>query len=92
MYAVIATGGKQYKVSEGETFRIERIPGEIGEPVSFDRVLMFSDGKTVEVGQPILTDVAVTGAGGIRHATGLWPHEDASAEIPSEVSDITMIA
>ena len=61
MYAVIATGGKQYKVSEGETFRIERIPGEIGEPVSFDRVLMFSDGKTVEVGQPILTDVAVTG-------------------------------
>ena len=61
MYAVIATGGKQYKVSEGETFRIERIPGEIGAPVSFDRVLMFSDGKTVEVGQPTLADVAVTG-------------------------------
>ncbi|HID30538.1 MAG TPA: 50S ribosomal protein L21 [Desulfobacterales bacterium] len=61
MYAVIVTGGKQYKVSEGETFRIERIPGEIGAPVSFDRVLMFSDGKTVEVGQPTLTDVAVTG-------------------------------
>ena len=61
MYAVITTGGKQYKVSEGETFRIERIPGEIGAPVSFDRVLLFSDGKTVEVGQPTLTDVAVTG-------------------------------
>jgi large subunit ribosomal protein L21 len=61
MYAVISTGGKQYKVSEGETLRIERIPGEIGAPVSFDRVLMLSDGKTVEVGQPTLTDVAVTG-------------------------------
>ncbi len=61
MYAVISTGGKQYKVSEGETLRVEKIPGEIGAAVSFDRVLMFFDGKSVKVGQPTLGDVAVTG-------------------------------
>lgn len=61
MYAVISTGGKQYKVSEGETVKVEKIPGEIGESVSFDRVLMFSNGQTVQVGQPTLADVTVTG-------------------------------
>jgi large subunit ribosomal protein L21 len=61
MYAIISTGGKQYKVSEGETIRVEKIPGEIGESISFDRVLMFSSGETVQVGQPTLADVAVTG-------------------------------
>jgi large subunit ribosomal protein L21 len=61
MYAIVSTGGKQYKVSEGETIRVEKITGEIGAPVSFDRVLMFSDGEKVKVGQPTLTNVAVTG-------------------------------
>ena len=61
MYAIISTGGKQYKVSEGEIIRVEKIAGEIGAPVSFDRVLMFSDGETVKVGQPTLNNVAVTG-------------------------------
>jgi large subunit ribosomal protein L21 len=61
MYAIISTGGKQYKVSEGETLRVEKIPGEIGAPVSFNRVLMFANGETVKVGQPTLTDVTVTG-------------------------------
>lgn len=61
MYAVISSGGKQYKVSEGETIRVEKIDGQVGEPVSFDHVLMFSDGETVKVGRPTLADVAVTG-------------------------------
>ncbi len=61
MYAVISTGGKQYKVSQGETIRVEKILGEIGAPVSLECVLMFSNGKTVMAGQPTLTDVAVTG-------------------------------
>lgn len=60
MYAVIATGGKQYKVSEGETIRVEKIPGRVGDSVSFDRILMFSDGDSVRVGRPTLGDVAVT--------------------------------
>ena len=61
MYAVISTGGKQYKVSEGQTIRVEKLPGEVGAPVSFDRVLLFSDGETVRVGQPTLDGMTVTG-------------------------------
>ena len=61
MYAVISTGGKQYKVSPGQTIRIEKLPGEVGTPVSFDRVLLFSDGDTVSVGQPILAGATVAG-------------------------------
>lgn len=61
MYAVIASGGKQYKVGEGEILRVEKIQGEVGESVSFDRVLMFSDGENVKIGRPDLADVAVRG-------------------------------
>ncbi|NVM21103.1 MAG: 50S ribosomal protein L21 [Desulfobacterales bacterium] len=61
MYAVISTGGKQYKVSEGQTIRVERIPGEVGASISFDRVLMLSDGENVEAGRPTLPGVTVSG-------------------------------
>ena len=61
MYAVVATGGKQYRVEEGDVVRIEKIPGEIGEPVSFDRVLMISDGDNVTIGQPVVENAAVDG-------------------------------
>ena len=61
MYAVIATGGKQYKVKEGDILRVEKIPGEIGADVSFDKILMFSDGENVKIGRPVLDDVAVNG-------------------------------
>ncbi len=61
MYAVVSTGGKQYKVSEGEVLRVEKIAGEVGDSVSFDRVLMYSDGEKVSVGQPVLEEVAVRG-------------------------------
>ena len=61
MYAIVDSGGKQYKVEEGETFRIEKIQGEIGAPVSFDKVLMFSDGATVNAGRPFVENIAVLG-------------------------------
>lgn len=61
MYAVIATGGKQYKVSEGDTIRVEKLPGDVGTPITLDRVLMFSDGESVTIGQPVLPDVEVNG-------------------------------
>jgi len=61
MYAVVNTGGKQYKVQQGEILRVEKIPGDVGSPVTFDRVLMFSDGETVSIGQPELDNVAVEG-------------------------------
>jgi len=59
MYAVIATGGKQYKVYQGETVRVEKISGEVGAPVTFDQVLLLSDGETVKIGQPTLTGATV---------------------------------
>jgi large subunit ribosomal protein L21 len=61
MYAVLATGGKQYKVQEGEVLRIEKLTGEIGSQVAFDQVLMLSDGENVKVGQPVLEGVQVKG-------------------------------
>ena len=61
MYAVVNTGGKQYKVQQGEILRVEKIPGDVGSPVTFDRVLMFSDGEDVSIGQPLLDNIAVEG-------------------------------
>jgi len=61
MYAVVATGGKQYRVREGQILRVEKIPGDIGAPVTFDKVLMYSDGEAVDIGQPVLENVAVNG-------------------------------
>jgi len=61
MYAVIASGGKQYKVEQGEVLRVEKLPGDPGTPITFDRVLMVSDGEAVRIGTPVLDDVSVQG-------------------------------
>ncbi len=61
MYAVVNTGGKQYKVQQGQVLRIEKIPGDVGKPVTFERVLMYSDGENISIGQPALNDIAVEG-------------------------------
>ena len=61
MYAVISSGGKQYKVGTGEILRVEKLSGEIGSPITFDRVLMVSDGDNVRVGAPVLDDATVQG-------------------------------
>ena len=60
MYAVIATGGKQYKVTKGETLRVEKIDGEEGATVNLDKVLMVSDGDKLSVGTPVLDKASVT--------------------------------
>ncbi len=61
MYAVIETGGKQYRVQEGDVITVEKLNAEAGETVVFDKVLLMSDGKEVKVGTPYLTS-AVTGS------------------------------
>lgn len=61
MYAIVATGGKQYRVQTGQVLRIEKIDGEVGSEVTFDDVLMFSDGENVNIGQPTLDNVRVSG-------------------------------
>lgn len=61
MYAVVTSGGKQYKVEEGETLRVEKITGKVGSAITFDQVLMISDGTDVNIGQPVLSDAVVEG-------------------------------
>jgi len=61
MYAVVNSGGKQYKVQQGEVLRVEKIAGDVGSPVTFDRVLLYSDGENVSIGQPVLDSVLVEG-------------------------------
>jgi large subunit ribosomal protein L21 len=61
MYAVVSSGGKQYRVEQGETLKVEKIPGEVGSAVSFDRVLMYADGENVKIGRPVLEDATVVG-------------------------------
>ena len=61
MYAVINSGGKQYRVAEGEEVKLERLSGNVGDAVIFDRVLLTSDGQDVEVGRPFLEDSNVLG-------------------------------
>ncbi len=52
MYAVITTGGKQYKVAPGDRIRINKLEGEVNSTINFDNVLMLSDGANVTIGQP----------------------------------------
>jgi large subunit ribosomal protein L21 len=59
MYAVIKTGGKQYRVSEGETVRVEKLTGDVGSEVVFDEVLMLG-GDKVAVGTPTVSGAKVT--------------------------------
>ena len=61
MYAVIKTGGKQYRVDPGTEIKVEKLKGEIGDAVTFDQVLMASDGENVKVGKPFLDDTKVVG-------------------------------
>jgi large subunit ribosomal protein L21 len=61
MYAVVASGGKQYRVQEGEILEVEKIEGDVGAEIEFDDVLMFSDGDNVQIGQPTLDGITVRG-------------------------------
>ncbi|MFK7871852.1 MAG: 50S ribosomal protein L21 [Oligoflexales bacterium] len=61
MYAVIRTGGHQYRVREGEVLKVSKLPGEDGGQVSFDDVLMLGEGKELRVGKPTLEGVRVSG-------------------------------
>ena len=61
MYAVIQTGGKQYRVAPGDVVKVEKLSGKIGDSISFDKVLMTSDGDNVNLGNPYLEDSRVMG-------------------------------
>lgn len=60
MYAVIFSGGKQYRVQEGDTLKLETLPAEVGSTVDFDKILMVGEGETVKVGHPYLVGSKVS--------------------------------
>ena len=61
MYAVIATGGKQYRVAEGDVVRIEKLAAELGATVEFDKVLLVGNGGDVKIGAPLVAGSKVSG-------------------------------
>jgi large subunit ribosomal protein L21 len=60
MYAVIKTGGKQYRVIQGETLKIETVAGEVGSAIVLDKVLMVGNGDQLSIGKPLLAGATVT--------------------------------
>ncbi|MBU4479947.1 50S ribosomal protein L21 [Patescibacteria group bacterium] len=61
-FAIIETGGKQYKVSEGDTIKIEKLSGEnkVGDKITFDKVLLIDDGKETKIGFPYLAGTKIS--------------------------------
>ncbi len=60
MYAVIETGGKQYKVAVGDTVEVERLTANVGDTIALDRVLLVADEDGIRVGQPVLDHARVS--------------------------------
>jgi large subunit ribosomal protein L21 len=59
MYAVIKTGGKQYRVSPGDSIEVEKLPYEVGERIEFDQVLLVVNGSGAKIGQPLVDGAKV---------------------------------
>ena len=69
MYAVIESGGKQHRVTEGETLKLEKIEVPTGETVEFDKVLLVADGENIKIGSPQVEGATVT-AEVVNHGRG----------------------
>ncbi len=69
MYAVIKTGGKQYRVAAGEQLKVESLVAEVGATISFEQVLLVGEGESVKVGAPFVAGGVVT-AEVVRHGRG----------------------
>lgn len=73
MYAVIVSGGKQYRVQEGQTLKLEKLAVEQGANVEFDRVLLIGNGDDIKVGAPVVEGAKVT-AEVVEHGRGKKVH------------------
>ena len=60
MYAVVKTGGKQYRVSAGQKIKVEQIPADVGSEITLGQVLMVGEGESVRIGTPVVDGAAVT--------------------------------
>ncbi|MDD3582160.1 MAG: 50S ribosomal protein L21 [Desulfobacca sp.] len=61
MYAIVQTGGKQYRVAPGDVVRVERLPGELGDEITLEQVLMVAAGDAFQIGQPWVPGATVVG-------------------------------
>ena len=61
MYAIFRSGGKQYKAEPGQVVQLEKLSGAVGESIALDQVLLLADGDQIQVGQPIIEGLSVTG-------------------------------
>ena len=61
VYAIIRTGGKQYKISQGDTIRVEKLTGQAGDTVEIKDVLLYADGENILAGKPLLPNVKIVG-------------------------------
>ncbi len=59
MYAVIKTGGKQYRVAAGEKIKVEQIAADVGQEITIDQVLMVGEGESVKIGSPLVSGASV---------------------------------
>ncbi|MFO7663826.1 MAG: 50S ribosomal protein L21 [Chloroflexota bacterium] len=59
MYAIVESGGRQYRAEEGHTFSVEKLPYEVGDQVELANVLLLANGETVQVGQPTIAGASV---------------------------------
>jgi large subunit ribosomal protein L21 len=59
MYAVIKTGGKQYRVAAGEKIKVEQIPADVGSEITIDQVFMVGEGETAKIGTPVVAGASV---------------------------------
>ena len=59
MYAVIKTGGKQYRVAAGQKIKVEQIPADVGTEITLDQILMVSEGESVKIGTPVVAGATV---------------------------------
>ncbi|MFB9886611.1 50S ribosomal protein L21 [Balneatrix alpica] len=60
MYAVIVSGGKQYRVKAGESIKLEKLTAEVGASVEFDKVLLVANGEDIKIGAPVVEGAKVT--------------------------------
>ena len=59
MYAIIRTGGKQYQVATGDTLRVEKLQGDVGDTIELSDVLLVADGEDIKIGQPVVDGAKV---------------------------------
>ena len=60
MYAVVVSGGKQHRVEEGETLKLEKLNAEVGSDIDFDRILLVANGDDVKIGEPVVAGAKVS--------------------------------